>query len=505
MAFSLRIGPMLVTADTAAEAAELVRALGPLAPEPLKRPQGTGSVIETPAGYQIRLRTGPGGKRIHRGGFKSREEAETALTALVDTGVAPPLRRHRRASPPPANDPIADAAQEEPAHAPIWPEWSRRAPTVGEGREEPPAAVAIPAPVVAPAAPARRGRPIGRGSIQKRGPERFVVILSNGKTTKFGGSFRTQAEAETAREAIYQARLRGEQLPQFASARPCGRCRKTGHIRRDCQTPEAELPAKPRADETERREKIAAGVRALWEKRRAADPIGHKYRANVRKHLDGWALGLVGEGRARWGGTFETELQANAARDAWLAAARAGAELPDFRKRVLSCRCGSVEHGTAACPKRAAAPAPSPAAARAPKTRGARFQSRPDLRDLWQDRPHQRHVPDHRSGPRRARDSCAAAGAAGPAALLPRGAASLPAHALPVPSRGRASRRAAGRAPRDVHAGRRRPRRHHSRRGRQDLRPHARTHPPGRDQRIGARCEVRPPPSHGLRVAGRAR
>lgn len=152
MAFSLRIGPMLVTADTAAEAAELVRALGIVAAESAKRPQGTGSIVETPSGWQISLRTGPG-KRIHRGGFKSRADAETALTTLVDTGVAPPPKRHRRAPTPPANDPIADDLADEPAHAPIWPDWSRGALAVGESREGMPSAVAIAPPAVAAPAP----------------------------------------------------------------------------------------------------------------------------------------------------------------------------------------------------------------------------------------------------------------------------------------------------------------------------------------------------------------
>lgn len=171
MGFSFRIGSALITADTAAEVAELVRELGTATPEHVKRPQGTGSVIETPSGYQIRLRTGPG-KRIHRGGFKSYDEAEKALSTLMDTGVAPALKRHRRAAPPPANDPIADETPDEPTHAPIWPEWSGRAPAIGEGRAaSAPTAVSdlqhlqvpvAPAPPVPEPAPRAEGTPTAK-------------------------------------------------------------------------------------------------------------------------------------------------------------------------------------------------------------------------------------------------------------------------------------------------------------------------------------------------------
>lgn len=132
MGFSLRIGSMLVTADTAAEAADLVRALGEVMPEPVKRPQGSGEIIETPSGWKIRARVA--GERVSRAGFKSRGEAEAALVVLVDTGVAPPLKRHRRPKPPANDTTPAPPALPAPAPAPPappalqkgTPEWRAR-------------------------------------------------------------------------------------------------------------------------------------------------------------------------------------------------------------------------------------------------------------------------------------------------------------------------------------------------------------------------------------------
>lgn len=147
------------------------------------------------------------------------------------------VRPHRSQS---AADKLVEdlEAGEETAHAPIWPEWSRSSPTMGEGNPPP---IAIPAPAVAappprqlvaaPAPPIARpeSRTRGGGAHRGRGLAGYVRIQETEVAFSIAwrwrndarwrcGSVATREEAEALRARIREALERGEEpgpLPKY--------------------------------------------------------------------------------------------------------------------------------------------------------------------------------------------------------------------------------------------------------------------------------------------------
>lgn len=306
MAFSVRIGSALVTADTAAEAAELVRALGVLAAEPAneavpppitvpppaalalaaipayepptkpgrKWPVSRGSIFQQgPTRFVLEISIA--GRSDRRGSFKTREEAEAAQEETYQArlrGNALPIyisRRCRRCGV------VGHTAAKCKAVA------------APEKLDDLPATAPLAAPVVAPtpAKPERRLRGSHRpkpGSIAEIGDKFRLAISVDGKAV-FGGMYSTRKEAETMQTRILDARLSGDpwpEIPRTIAQRVCRRCGEAGHDRRFCARPplppkEPRAPKAPVGGATRRgtpeyTAKLADAMRASWVRRRAA-------------------------------------------------------------------------------------------------------------------------------------------------------------------------------------------------------------------------------------------
>lgn len=353
MPYTVRVGSTLVTADTAAEAAELVRELSAAVPAnappradglpPGRAPAETVDQRALAALHarrsKIALRRGKhvfvywlDGKAKWGGSFETRELAEAARDKIADQIAAgetpPPVPRPKKVAwVPPV--PVVTAV---PAPAPI----------------------ADPAPAPAPA-PAREKRiprrGIGPGSIHEHNG-RWRLRVSIAGAPRFVGSFDTRAEAEVAQAETFRARLAGGEQPQFMS-RSCGRCGRAGHLRRDCATPFVEARP-PAADETERREKIRAKLTGFWAERRAALSRSERFFAKAHRHGPMWSVRLKLNGKQGWGGTFATEAEAQAAADAWNLAIAEGRDPPEYRKKVhepYHCsHCDQTGHRQDLCP-----------------------------------------------------------------------------------------------------------------------------------------------------------
>src|SRR6185369_1125319 len=153
MGFAIRPDGAIV-AETLEEAIALQRRIREGAPAVApKRPQGAGTVGLTQFGfYRFRLRR-PDGTRVNRSGFRTREEAEAALEAVVVAGAEPPPRRRRQPRCSRCHQLghkvsrcAARAAEELPDEqqpdgpAPMFPAWQDDPPRVGDVDRPAPAA-----------------------------------------------------------------------------------------------------------------------------------------------------------------------------------------------------------------------------------------------------------------------------------------------------------------------------------------------------------------------------
>lgn len=320
------------------------------------------------------------GKARWAGSWPTRAAAEDAQRQVQEARKAglglPSFVRPNRSQA--AVDALVDElADEEPPHAPIWPDWSTTAPPVSAPTPalEALAAVPIPSPSVSappppdqPPAPAadqpREPKKTGptrprAGCITKRGDAFGLVVSFDGKS-RWYGCYQTREAAEEMRARVLTARERGEPLPEITrilKPRLCRRCGAASHDIRNC-TGDPLPPRPPRVKRATHvplsKEEMSAAMKAGWAARRArltpegvaAPPAPQR----ARKGSPEYRAKLAAAVRAYWD-RRRASLPASPAAAAPVPPAIVRAKLP------LRCvRCFRVGHVDADCPK--AAPAP---------------------------------------------------------------------------------------------------------------------------------------------------
>lgn len=308
---------------------------------------------------------------LHINGATVVTDSVAELTALIEAlklPAAPPAQPGRPPAParvrPRQPDPVLeDEPESDLPFAPMYPSWDRASLKIGDvqpaPRPLPPPAVRMregllpsiaqppaqpadkiqvaddhsthslppaPPPAEPPpaAAPAHPRAHISPGCIFLQGTRHVLEISVDGRHNR-RGSFKTREAAEAAQEQTYQARLKGEPIPEFDNGRRCRRCLNPGHTVLRCK---AETPA-PRPP-----------ARAPGERRcRRCGDVGHS--ARWKHGPDGRALPKpvtfpVGspEHRAKIG---ETLRRAAAAR-------REASGLPPLKPKLPPAPNGSDEH-----------------------------------------------------------------------------------------------------------------------------------------------------------------